>query len=92
MKTHLCGQVERIENASLGISFYFVFFKIKTGTFESVLLRLGFTLSTNPGGTPRLRCIVLMNSQFLCFMVIPTKTFFLEFLKPLNTFFDQRPG
>ena len=54
IKTHLCGQVERIENASLGISFYFVFFKIKTGTFESVLLRLGFTLSTNPGGTLRL--------------------------------------
>ena len=62
MKTHLCGQVEWIENPSLRISFYFVFFTIKTGTFESVLLRLGFTLSTNPRGTLRVRCIVLMNS------------------------------
>ena len=86
MKTHLCGQVERFENARLGISFYFVFFKIKTGTFESVLLRLGFTLSTNPGGTLRLWCIVLMNSQFLFHSI------FIEFLKSLNTFFDQRPG
>ena len=92
MKKHLCGKVERTENAILGVSFCFFFFKIKTGTFESVLLRSGFTLSTNPGGTLRLWCIVLMNSQFLCFIVNPTKTFFLEFLKSLNIFFDQRPG
>ena len=76
MKTHLCGQVEMIENSSLGVSFYFLFFKIKTGTFESVLLRSGFTLSTNPEGTLRLWCIVLLNSQFLCFIVNSAKTIF----------------
>ena len=53
------------ENASLVDKlFCFVCFKIKTGTSGNTLLG-SRSLATSPLSTPRLRCIVLMSSQFL---------------------------
>ena len=65
---------------------YFASFtsKWKRGLLKIHKWGRGFTLGTNRGSTPRLRCIVLISSQFLCSILNPTQNIFPEFLKPLN--------
>ena len=69
----------KFENAILVEKlFCFVFVKMKTGTSENILVWSGLYTRLESRGAPRLVYIVLISSQFLCFILNPTKPFFLE--------------